>query len=90
MADFFLTSLGSFFIPLILIVFLYFKIFTTQQKVASRRKQIKTNTGSQGGKQVEYTTHQTSSLGVKCMSGGGLLFHLPSDNPCFVCIIDRY
>lgn len=42
------SSLGSFFIPLILIVFLYFKIFTTQQKVASRRKQIKTNTGSQG------------------------------------------
>ena len=46
--------LGSFFIPLILIVFLYFKIFTTQQKVASRRKQIKTNTGGQGrgGRQV--------------------------------------
>ena len=55
MADFFLISLGSFFIPLILIVFLYFKIFSTQQKVASRRKQIKTNTGGQGqgGKQVE-------------------------------------
>ena len=48
MNDFFPAS-GSFFIPLILIVFLYFKIFTTQQKVASRRKQIKANTsGTQG------------------------------------------
>ena len=37
---------GSFFIPLFLIVFLYFKIFTTQQKVASRRERIKTNQGA--------------------------------------------
>ena len=62
MTNFYPAS-GSFFIPLILIVFLYFKIFTTQQKVASRRKQIKTNTSGsqgQGAKQV----HSTLWLGL--------------------------
>ena len=39
---------GSFFIPLFLIVFLYFKIFLTQKKVASRRQQIKTRGGGGG------------------------------------------
>ena len=34
--------LGSFFIPLILIVFIYFKIFITQKKVADKRQNIKT------------------------------------------------
>ena len=45
---------GSFFIPLFLIVFLYFKIFTTQRKIAKRRKQIKGEpTCKNGGKQVK-------------------------------------
>jgi len=50
------SSLGSFFIPLILIVFIYFKIFLTQKKVADKRQNIKTtgsSTGSDGEKQIK-------------------------------------
>lgn len=48
--------IGSFFIPLILIVFIYFKIFLTQKKVADKRQNIKTtgsSTGSDGEKQIK-------------------------------------
>ena len=51
---FLIPTSGSFFIPLFLIVFLYFKIFTTQRKIAKRRKQIKGEpTCRNGGKQVK-------------------------------------
>ena len=48
-----ICNLGSFFIPLILIVFIYFKIFITQKKVADKRQNIKTagaKTGQNGAK----------------------------------------
>lgn len=32
------SSLGSFFIPLILILFLYFKIFLTQRQMMAKKK----------------------------------------------------
>ena len=50
---------GSFFIPLFLIVFLYFKIFTTQQKVANKREQIRTAKNDQ--KQVGLLILQSGS-----------------------------
>ena len=36
---------GSFFIPLFLILFLYFKIFLTQSKMATNRRLIETGEG---------------------------------------------
>ena len=89
MNDFFPAS-GSFFIPLILIVFLYFKIFTTQQKVASRRKQIKTNTsGSQGQGQGTKQVDWNNVVRFSVWMGGGVFTFL-SDSPCFVCIMAWY
>jgi len=52
------SSFGSFFIPLFLILFLYFKIFLTQSKMANKRKMVKTG---EGKKQVAVEVNQPST-----------------------------
>ena len=46
----FFLILGSFFIPLFLIIFLYIKIFLTQSKMATNRRLIKTGEGRKQGR----------------------------------------